>query len=552
MSKRVTITVLNTFLLLSFVILPNVSAAETAGVISYALVVGSNRPGAGQSPLAYAQHDADRFRAVLTELGGIMPGRIRTLYDPSAETLENTLKGLSQEMSRHRDADEPVNFVFYYSGHARATAINLGHTELKLTNLRQMLETLPAKFKLVVLDACQTGAISTVKGIQPTADFSYNSVSGLRVEGMAVLASSAADELSQESERLDGSFFTHHLVAGLRGAADLDGDGRVTLNEAHRYTYNRTLVDTTETAVGRQHVTLETDMSGEGEMVLSWPSGAAAWIRLPTALAGEVLIYKRPDQLVMTEVHKAKTEEVTLAMPPGRYRTLIRMGDRAYGCDTDLKTEATAVVDIGECEKISLDTFAIKGARHRKEHLFFETGFGTLFKVQDRYVNRLTDFDYSDNEIFTRTTLHYRFAAFATLLRYLQAGVAFGRLDSGTFEIERDGKRFEWNAYRVTVLARGCLPLARGKIVLFAEAGGGPAFGVTRYTTDNGDTKTRDKERFVGYHVGGGGGIHIMPWHHIGFYLQGDAYHAPVIKNLIGDRHNSGGVALATGLRGGF
>jgi hypothetical protein len=551
MNKRFALTVLNAFLSLCFALLPGISAAFASSATSYALVVGSNRPGAGQSPLTYAKHDADRFRAVLTELGGIMPGRIRTLYDPSAETLKTTLEALGQEMSRHRDADEPTSFVFYYSGHARATAINLGDTELKLADLRQMLERLPATFKLVVLDACQTGAISTVKGLQPAADFSYNSVNGLRVEGMAVLASSAGDELSQESERLEGSFFTHHLVAGLRGAADLDGDGRVTLNEAHRYTYNRTLIDTAETAVGRQHVTFETDMSGEGEMVLSWPSGAAAWIGLPVSLAGEVLIYRKPDKLVMAEVHKARAEAVTLAMPPGGYRTLIRARDRAYGCDTEVKAGTTAAIDLRECEKISLDTFTAKGAGARREHLFFEMGFGTLFKVQDRYVERLADFDYTDTEIFTRTTLHYRFAALVALLRYLQVGVAFGRLDSGAFETEHDGKDFEWNAYRLTVLARGRLPLARDRIVLFVEAGGGPAFGVTRYT-DNGDTKTRDKERFVGYHAGGGGGLHLMPWPYIGFYLQGDVYYAPVIKNVIGDRHNSGGVALATGLRGGF
>ena len=34
---------------------------------------------------------------------------------------------------------------------------------------------------------------------------------------MAILTSSAAGENSQESDVLRGSFFSHHLVAGLRG-----------------------------------------------------------------------------------------------------------------------------------------------------------------------------------------------------------------------------------------------------------------------------------------------------------------------------------------------
>jgi hypothetical protein len=42
--------------------------------------------------------------------------------------------------------------------------------------------------------------------------------------GTAILSSSTADETSQESDRLRGSFFSHHLVNALRGAADRDGD----------------------------------------------------------------------------------------------------------------------------------------------------------------------------------------------------------------------------------------------------------------------------------------------------------------------------------------
>ena len=39
---------------------------------------------------------------------------------------------------------------------------------------------------------------------------------------------------AQESAAIGGSFFTHHFELGLRGAADADGDGQVTLAEAFR------------------------------------------------------------------------------------------------------------------------------------------------------------------------------------------------------------------------------------------------------------------------------------------------------------------------------
>ena len=45
-------------------------------------------------------------------------------------------------------------------------------------------------------------------------------------------------EAAQESDRICASYFTHYLVSGFRGAADLSGDGKVTLNEAYQFAFN--------------------------------------------------------------------------------------------------------------------------------------------------------------------------------------------------------------------------------------------------------------------------------------------------------------------------
>ncbi|MDJ0764516.1 MAG: hypothetical protein QNJ97_16180 [Myxococcota bacterium] len=52
-------------------------------------------------------------------------------------------------------------------------------------------------------------------------------------------------------------------MVGLRGAADNNQDGRVTLAEVYQYAYNNTLVDTSGTRVGKQHVTLENQLRGK-------------------------------------------------------------------------------------------------------------------------------------------------------------------------------------------------------------------------------------------------------------------------------------------------
>ena len=56
---------------------------------------------------------------------------------------------------------------------------------------------------------------------------------GQRIEGDVYITSTGPNEPAQEWEALGGGLFTHHLLSGLRGAADRDTDGRVTLFEAY-------------------------------------------------------------------------------------------------------------------------------------------------------------------------------------------------------------------------------------------------------------------------------------------------------------------------------
>lgn len=524
---------------------------------AFALLVGSNRPGEGQETLSFATRDARRFGAVLEELSGYPRSHVRRLFDPSAAELEAALAQMTATIAERAATGEKTSFVFFYSGHARATALNVGTDEIPLKTLRQLLDNVPASFKLIVLDACQTGAISKVKGVSPAADFSRNSVSGLTKEGMAVIASSAASELAQESERLRGSFFTHHLVTALRGAADANEDGMVTLDEAYRYTYNRTLVDTSKTAVGKQHVTLETELSGEGETVLSRPNVARSWIALPPALAGDVLVYRSGDQQIMAEIYKVAGRGMTLALPPADYDTVIRSADQGFECDTPLKENTIHDISLETCRRVRLKRLRAKGDPRRKEHLFFEVGIGAQFGKTDGYNDRLQTFSLSGEEE-GGPLFHFSAAAYYSVLRWFKVGLHYSFLDRDYYS--GNDESFQWRAQRIGLNLRGTLPLADDWITLYIQAGGGLAFAVTRLTSDaptlladvESEPATDYKERFLGYYVGGGGGVQLTPWQYFGFFWQGEYAWAPIIENLIGDTHDSGGVMLVTGMMGGF
>src|SRR5688500_6200215 len=184
------------------------------------LVVGSNLGGAAQPPLRYAENDARHMAALLRELGGYRPDHVQLALHPTRAQLYAALDVLTARAVTEAGAGRRPRVFFYYSGHARSSALNLGDEDVPLAELRERLIGLSDGLTIVVLDACQSGSFSRVKGAEPSADFSYNSLARLSATGVAVLASSSASELSQESDRLGSGYFTHHLLVGLRGAGD--------------------------------------------------------------------------------------------------------------------------------------------------------------------------------------------------------------------------------------------------------------------------------------------------------------------------------------------
>src|SRR5437762_5246577 len=125
--------------------------------------------------------------------------------------------------------------------------------------------------RLLIVDACRSGALTRVKGGRDAPPFAITlDAAGVGGgEGAVFLTSSAADEDAQESDDIKGSFFTHALASALLGAGDADGDGRVTLEEAYRYAYESTLRASSRTLAGTQHPTFQYDLRGQGQIVLA-------------------------------------------------------------------------------------------------------------------------------------------------------------------------------------------------------------------------------------------------------------------------------------------
>ncbi|MEO3812116.1 caspase family protein [Sphaerisporangium sp. B11E5] len=117
----------------------------------------------------------------------------------------------------------------------------LAATAVESVWLMDLMEHCRARRQILVLDACFSGAFARgAKAATGALDLRHRFLGEGR--GRVVLTASTATEYSFEGEpRAEaGSVFTGALVEGLRtGAADLDGDGLVTVDEAYHYAFDQ-------------------------------------------------------------------------------------------------------------------------------------------------------------------------------------------------------------------------------------------------------------------------------------------------------------------------
>jgi hypothetical protein len=524
-------------------------------VATYALVVGSNLGGPGQVELHYAEDDARRVAAVLTELGGYTPDQIDVVVHPTPDALRARLDELQRKVAADLAAGRQSRVFFYYSGHARATAIDLGDAELPLAELRQRLFQTSATLTVVVLDACQSGAFSRVKGAQPAADFSFNSRQHLDASGIAVLASSSGSELSQESEVLHSSYFTHHFLTGLRGAGDANGDGQVTIDEAYQYAYHQTLLATAETAVGGQHVTFEADMKGHGDVALSYPRAATKAIDLPASLEGQTLVEDKRSKTVIAETYKAKGAPVRIAVAPGDYQVLVRHGNLMSRCEVSAGGE----VELDQCATEELRASATKGGESplvafvhptRVELTGFAGG-----ERGDAYTQSLTNFGYQQNGLAPSQGLEL--SGLRRIDPRLWVGGQLGtvQMPEWTHSTDLMTQTLDWNVTTIAAVARAEQPWNDEGIgdhtAFYAQLVAGLGVGRAHFSGADGEM---NEHTYFGPSLEAGAGLHWENHMHpgLGFSL-GYAYaYAPVIKDLIGDTHATGGSRVTAGVSYSF
>lgn len=301
-------------------------AAAFASTHRFLLVAGANEGGPGKAQLKYARSDARNFRLLLMAFGGVDSGSVVALDEPDSSGLLRGIDSLARLVRSVHERGMRTETILYYSGHADGNGLRLGPGHVGYRQLREAMDSIGSDVLLAVLDACASGSALRSKGGVIRPAFLVDESREMR--GRALLTSSSALEDSHESDSLGGSIFTQALLAGLRGAADADGDARITLNEVYRYSYQETLRNTQTSGSGTQHPSVDMDMTGAGDMVLTDLRAPAAQLRLDSSVAG-VLNLRDSSGATVVEFRKRVGTELRLGLEPGTYRARFTNATRA-------------------------------------------------------------------------------------------------------------------------------------------------------------------------------------------------------------------------------
>jgi hypothetical protein len=348
-----------------------------------ALVVGANRGGYDRPELKFAVSDAQRFASVLQDLGGVASADCLVLEQPSLHDLERAFDKLQRETAVIRRGENGsgrsrIELVFYYSGHADEKGLLLGEDRYSYRTLRERLDSVPAEVRIAVLDACASGAFTRLKGGKLREPFLTDASADM--QGHAFLTSNTADEVAQESERISGSYFTYYLISGLRGAADVSGEGKVTLNEAYGFAFSETLGDTVSSRGGAQHPAYDINLSGTGDVVMTDLRETSASLVLAESLDGRFFIKDHHGELVV-ELYKPHGRRVEIALPPGAYKVYCRQEPATMVTSAQLVKGKSVLLEAAQFTATTPDPSLTRGRLTRRlsvagrHRLSFSPGF---------------------------------------------------------------------------------------------------------------------------------------------------------------------------------
>jgi tetratricopeptide (TPR) repeat protein len=233
----------------------------------WAVVVGVSVYKDTRLKLKYADKDAiDFYNFLRTPEGGGLEADQITLLTNEKATRSNIIRALNEKFNRafeedvvmiyiasHGQIDPVGNEVFFLNYDAEVD--NLAGSAVAQSDIEKILKISRAKKKIWIADACHSGtvedAFASSRSNIPSAINKLLGRISTSNNGTALLTASSSSEFSYEDARWGGGHgvFTYHLLEGMKGKADTNADGYVSIRELFDYVYKGVAEDTK----GEQH-----------------------------------------------------------------------------------------------------------------------------------------------------------------------------------------------------------------------------------------------------------------------------------------------------------
>jgi uncharacterized caspase-like protein len=337
------------------------SAPAHADTERYAVVIGDNRGASDEQPLRYAESDAQRFADLVADIGGVPSENQVVLRGKSADQVRRALIATNERIRMAPRSAADAVLLVYYSGHGDADALHLGDTALPLRELEALVRGSPAGVRVLIIDSCRSGSITRVKGGRPAPPLVLATAAPLLGEGMIVLTASTLTEDAQESDPLGGSFFTHYLLSGLRGAADDNGDRIVTVAEAFSYARDQTVIASSRTLAGTQHPTFHYDLRGRADLPLADLGNATGHGTLTLPAGATWLVLRTGSSPGVVGEIAADARRRTLSLQPGAYTVRGRARDALLEGTATVTAGGDTAVDPDQLDRTMYASLVRKG-----------------------------------------------------------------------------------------------------------------------------------------------------------------------------------------------
>ncbi len=239
------------------------SSPAHAATAIFAIAIGYNgRPAAPNAiyapDLRFADDDAlavhefarrvARRSVLLTIPDKLTQARYASSQEARPPTLAELRRALAEfraAIQRASQSGEDVAIWFFYSGHGWLGDDRRGNLALadgalsQRTLYDEVLPALPGRTIHLMIDACHAEAMIRARDVTAeTVDISASdaAIASLRNRlsqspNVGVLMASASNTQAHEWDDYQTGVFTHELLSGLRGGADVNGDGRIEYSE---------------------------------------------------------------------------------------------------------------------------------------------------------------------------------------------------------------------------------------------------------------------------------------------------------------------------------